>query len=159
MTIGWSLSSSLRWIGSNGRNRTCNAHIECEISESHGINWQAKLAHPSVLYWYISEFEFWNTRDTHVYTLNRRTVCNGVATGFLSASRMIYCRHEQAPRNLRTLFPASLHPSAFDVISRNVQTVARSCNVDATKGTIRLPFMASYIRSGSWFALIIPQSW
>lgn len=104
---------------------------------------------------YIPEFEFWNTRDTHVYTLNRRTVCNGVATGFLSASRMIYCRHEQAPRNLRTLFPASLRPPAFDVISRNVQTVARSCNVDATKGTIRLPFMASHIRShirarGSW---------
>lgn len=113
----------------------------------------------SVLYWYISEFEFWNTRNTHVYTLNRRTVCNGVATGFLSACRMIYCRHEQAPRNLRTLFPASLRPPAFDVISRNVQTVAWSCNVDATKGTIRLPFVASYIHSGSWFAVIIPQSW
>lgn len=105
------------------------------------------------------EFESWNTRDMHVHTLNRRAMCNGVATGILSASRMIYCRHEQAPRNLRTPFPTSLRPSAFDVILRNVQTVARSCYIDATKGTIRLPFLASYIRSSSWFAIIIPRSW
>lgn len=44
----------------------------------------------------------------HVHTLKSagRVRCNGVATGFLSAPRMIYCRHEQAPRNLRIPSPA-----------------------------------------------------
>jgi len=137
----------MRRIGSNRRSRTFNARTKCEISESHEINWQAKLALVSSIpiHSWIRILKY--SRNAHVYALNRRTVCNGVSqAGFLSGSRMIYCRHEQAPRNLRTLFPASLRPSAFDVISRNVQTVARSCNVDATKGTIRLPFISVRVR-------------
>lgn len=143
MIFHWQNFSNFMKI--DGQSHAFNAHVKYRILEEQQINWQAKLAFSSRRC--VSKFEFWNTRNMHVHTLNRRVMCNGVATGILSASRMIYCRHEQAPRNLRTPFPASLRPPAFDVISRNVQTVARSCYIDATKGTIRLPFLASHIHS------------